>query len=160
MSRSVSNLSSEATEQTNVAGELTPILEINPGDGTLLRFLNAVTTGAAPGLPVFMDLNDGGNADLPADTEFILRVVRPTDDSPVAVSVREDNVAAWNGLSLAEQRNEENIDSVKIEMKGQAINVRDKDVLRVEIDSSAQIDWSNSELYFAREGIEERPFEG
>jgi hypothetical protein len=157
--KSLSYLSDEATQRTNVAGTTTEILEVDPDQGTLTKLLNRVSTGDAPGLPVFMDLNDAGDNDLPADTELILRVLRPTDDEPVAVSVKEDNIAAWNGLSVSQQRNEENIDQVKIELKGD-INVRDKDTLFVEVDSSAQIDWSNSELYFAREGVHETEFSG
>lgn len=160
MGKSISYLSSEATQQTNDTGVTTPILEIDPESGTLLRFLNKVSTGDASGLPIIAKLQDAAGNDLPADTEMILRVMRPTDDEPVSVSVKEDNIAAWNGLSTSKQRNKENIDAVKVELKGAAINVRDKDTLRVELNSSTQIDWTNSELYFVREGVEELPFEG
>lgn len=160
MGKSLSHLSDEVTKQTNVAGVTTPILGVQPEDGTMLRLLNGVSTGDAAGLPVIQKLHDSNGNDLPTDTEYIFRVERPTDDEPISVSVKEDNIAAWNGLSTSEQRNEENIDAVKIELKGQTINVRDKDVLTVEINSSAQIDWSNSEWYLVREGVEERPFEG
>lgn len=160
MGKSLSHLSTQATQETNVAGKTDPILTVDPSDGTLLRFLNRVPTGSSEGIPVIMKLRDTNGNLLPADTKLIFRVLRPTDDEPVSVSVAEDNIAAWNGLSTSEQRNEENIDAVKVELKGEAINVRDKDTFRVEIDSSAQIDWANSELYFVREGIEELPFEG
>lgn len=160
MPTSVNYLSDVATQKQNTAGVLTPILEVKPDNGTLLKFLNRVSTGDAPGLPIIAKLKDSNGNDLPADTELILRVVRPTDDSPVAVSVAEDNIAPWNGMSTSEQRNSENIDAVKIDLKGQSVNVRDKDVLRVEVDSSAQIDWANSELYVVREGVQELPFEG
>ncbi len=160
MGKSLSYLSDIATQETNTTGETTSILEVDPKDGTLIRLLNRVSTGNAKGIPVIAKLKDGAGNDLPADTKLIFRVVRPTDDEPVAVSVAEDNIAAWNGLSTAEQRNEENIDSVKVELKGNAVNVRDKDLFRVDINSSAQIDWANSEFYFVREGVEELPFEG
>jgi hypothetical protein len=160
MSKSLSHLSSEATQQTNTTGETTPILEIDPDDGTFLRFLNRVSVGEAAGLPIIAQFKNGGNNYLPSDTALILRAVRPTDDSPVAVSVQEDNIAPWNGLSTSEQRNEENIDSVKTQLKGAQVNIRDVDTLRVEINSSDQIDWTNSELYFVREGVEELPMEG
>lgn len=159
MGRSVSHLSSVTTQETNSTGQLTPILEINPENGTLLKFLNRVSQGRAEGIPVIQDLRDANDNPLPTDTEYLFRVVRPTDDSPVAVSVKEPNIASWNSLSTAEQRNEDNIDSTKVELKGN-INVRDKDVLRVEVNSSAQIDWSNSELYFIREAVQELPFDG
>lgn len=160
MAKSLSHLSNEATQETNVTGKTDTVLSVNPNDGTLLRFLNRVSTGSARGLPLIMKLRDANDNVLPADTKLIFRVLRPTDDEPVPVSVAEDNIAPWNGLTTQEQRNEENIDAVKIELSGEKINIRDKDVLRVEINSSAQIDWANSELYFLREAVEERPFEG
>lgn len=160
MGKSLSHLSDVATQETNVAGVTTPILTVQPDDGTMLRFRNRVPTGDAPGLAVIADFRDSNNNPLPADTSLVLRVLRPTDDEPVAVSVEEDNIAAWNGLTTAEQRNEENIDSVKVELKGSAVNIRDKDVLRFEMNGSAQIDWSNSELYVVRSGVEQTSFEG
>jgi len=160
MGKSISHLSDVVTQRTNDVGVTTPILEINPENGTRLRFLDAVPTGASRGLPVIAKFRDSNNNKLPTDTELIFRVMRPTDDSPVAVSVQEDNIAAWNGLSTEKQRNEENIDSVKVRMNGQAVNVRDRDTLRVELDCSKEIDWSNSEFYIVREGVEELPFSG
>ncbi|WP_459194714.1 hypothetical protein [Halosimplex sp. J119] len=159
MAKSLSHLSDEVTQQNNAVGQLSPILTIEPENGTRLRFLDSVPTGEARGLPIIADLQ-ATEGPLPTDTELIFRVVRPTDDSPVAVSVKEDNIAAWNGLSTKEQRNEENIDAVKVRMNGNAVNVRDKDVLRAEVRSSKQIDWSNSEFYIPREGVEEKPFSG
>lgn len=160
MGKSLSNLSDIATEETNTTGELTPILTVDPSDGTLIRLLNSVSTGDARGLPIIAKLKDSNDDDLPTDTKLILRVDKPTTDSPVAVSVAEENIAPWNNLTTAEQRNEENIDSVKIVLKGSAVNIRDADTLRFEANSSAQIDWSNSELYFVREGVQELPFDG
>lgn len=160
MGKSISHLSDVATQRTNTTGTTTPVLEVNPEDGTKLKLHNRISTGEAPGLAVIMKLQDSNGDDLPADTEVILQAERPTDDQPVAVSVKEDNIAAWNGLSTADQRNEENIDSVKIVLVGGAVNIRDKDVLYVSVNSSAQIDWSNSEFYIVREGVEELPYEG
>lgn len=160
MAKSLSHLSSESTQQTNTTGVTTPILEVDPDSGTLIRLLNKVETGEEVGLPIFAKFQDTNGNNLPTDTKFILRVLRPTDDEPTPVAVAEDNIAPWNGLTTQEQRNEENIDSVKIRLKGDRVNVRDKDTLRVEVNSSAAIDWANSELYFARAGVQERPFEG
>ena len=158
--KSLSNISSEATEVTNTTGVTTPILEVDPDDGTLIRLLNMVDTGSGVGLPLIADLRDSNDNQLPTDTELVLRVVRPTDDEPVAVSIKEDNISAYNQLTVSEQRDNDNIDSVKHELKGTAINIRDRDTLRVEVNSSAQLDWSNSEMYFYRQGVEQHPFEG
>lgn len=156
--KSLSHLSGEATQQTNTTGVMTPILEIDPDDGTMIRLLQMVLSGR--GLPVYQDLRDGSDNQLPDDTEYLLRVTRPTDDDPVAVSTKEDNIAAWNKLTTAEQQNDENRDAVRLELKGERINVRYKDTLEVAVNASAQIDWSNSELYFERQGVEEVAFDG
>ena len=158
--KQLSHLSDEATQETNKTGVTTPILTATPDQGTLLRLLAAVSVGKAAGLPIYMDLRDSNDDPLPVDTSFVLRALRPTNDEPVTVSVKEDNIASWNNLSVAEQRNEDNVDAVKIELKGDHVNVRDKDFLRFEVESSAQIDWSNSELYVEREGVIEQPFDG
>jgi hypothetical protein len=158
--KQLSHLSDEATQETNVAGVTTPILTTTPDQGTLLRLLPAVSMGKAQGLPIYMDLRDSNDDPLPVDTSFVLRALRPTNDEPVTVSVKEDNIASWNNLSVPEQRNEDNVDAVKIELKGDRVNVRDKDTLRFEVESSAVIDWSNSELYVEREGVIEEPYDG
>jgi len=155
MGKSLSHLSSEASQKTNVPGETTPILTFEPDNGTVLRLLNRVSQGSAAGIPVFMDLNNYGGGDLPTDTKMIFRVLRPTDDEPIAVSVAEYNIAPFNSLTTSQQRNSDNIDSVKVELKADRVNVRDSDELRVEINSSQEIRWGYSEFYFARAAVEE-----
>jgi hypothetical protein len=142
--KSLSHLSDIATQETNTTGVTTPILTVDPTDGTRLRFLQMVLGGV--GLPVHMDLRDSADNALPDDTELIFRVDLPTSDEPIAVSVRQDNIAAWNKLIVSEQQNEENRDAVRVELKDDIVNVRYKDTFRIEVNSSAQIDWSNSEL--------------
>jgi hypothetical protein len=158
--KSLSYLSDIVTQEQNRTGITSPILVVDPDDGTLIRLLNDHPTADSEGLPIFADFRDGGDNPLPTDTKLILRAVRPTDDEPTAVSVAETNIAPWNNLSVAEQRNEENIDAVTIELKGDRINIRDKDILRVELDSAAQVDWTNSQFYFARKSIRELDFDG
>lgn len=105
------------------------------------------------------DLRDSGDTALPVDTEIILRVERAEDDEPNAVSVAEGNISAWNDLTTKEQRDSDNIDAVKIELLDSNVNVRDSDTFSVDIVSSTAIDWSNSELYFVREAVDEHPSE-
>jgi len=158
--RSISNGADIATEETNTTGVSTSILEIDPDSGTLVKLLNNFPTGDSAGLPLFFKLRNSSNDELPTDTSLVLTVLRPIDDEPVMVAQAESNIAAWNQLSISDQRNSDNIDSVKVELNGDAINVRDKDFLRVQINASEQIDWSNSELYFPRQAVRELPFEG
>lgn len=159
MGKSLSHLSEEATQATNTTGVLSAILTAQPNDGVWWQFHNRVATGDAQGIPLIMDLRDSSNNQLPVDTEVILRVERAEDDEPNAVSVAEGNIAPWNDLTTAEQRDEDNIDAVKIELKDNNVNVRDSDTFSVDINSSTAIDWANSEAYFAREGIDEYPSE-
>jgi len=158
--KSLNHLSSEATQVTNQTGIQDAILEIEPDDGTLISLFNNVDTGDGEGLPIFADLRDSSDNQLATSTDIVLTVERPTDDQPVTVSVKEDNIASYNQLTVSEQRNEENIDSVKHELRGDKINIRYTDVLNVEIDAASAIDWSNSELYFYRQGVEQSPFSG
>jgi len=160
MSKSVSHVSSVTTQQTNTTGVRTPILEVDPDRGTLLRFHNNVAKGSEEGIPIRADLQDSTGSQLPVDTSILLRVKRPEDDEPVAVSVEYGNISTYNNLTIAEQQNEENIDATKHDLKADRVNVRDVDTLTVEITSSAQIDWANSELYFHEKAVTEHPWEG
>jgi len=159
-SKEVSHLSDIASQETNTTGQMDTILAIDPDSGTRLRLSNQIPTGSASGLAIFFKLRDNNSNALPTDTEFLLRAERPTDDTPVAVSTKEDNIAAWNALDISDQRDQDNIDAVKVELKGSAVNIRDKDELLVSVNSSVQVDWSNSELYIVRQGVDELPFEG
>lgn len=159
--KSLSHLSDEATKKTNTTGVMTAILEIDPDPDTVIRFLNAVAQGTESGLPVYQGLQDSNGNNLPTDTEYLLRAHLPGRAQPIPVSVKEDNISAWNGLSTSEQRNEEHIDQTKIELEDDRVNIRDVDTLEVAINSSAQIDWSQAgtELYFERAGVRELPRE-
>lgn len=159
MGKSLSHLSPEATQETNTADVLTPILTIDPTDGVFLQLHNRVSQGKAVGLPIIFKLRDSANNLIDVDSKMLLRVERPEQDEPTAVSVAENNLAAWRDLTTAEQRDEDNIDSVKVELKDDNVNVRDKDTLTVEVDSPDVVDWANSELFFVREGVDEFPVE-
>jgi hypothetical protein len=159
-SKGISHLSDIATQRTNAANVETPILEIQPDNGTMLSLLNMYPSGDAPGLPVIMDLRDSNGNQLSTGSSVVVTGQQPTDDKPVTVATKEDNIAAWNNLTVKEQRNEENIDAVKIELAGDRVNIRDKDKLFIEVESPDQIDWANSELYIPRKGVEKQSYEG
>ncbi|WP_435349001.1 hypothetical protein [Haloarchaeobius sp. HRN-SO-5] len=154
MGYSLSHLSDEATQETNVTGTRTPILTVQPEDGTMLSLINRVAKGDEIGIPLIMALKNAADGYLPPDTSLLITVKRPTDDSPIPVAQATGDIAAWNSLSTKEQRNEENIDEVKVELLGEKINVRPEDVLRFELLSSEQVDWANSELYVYRKAVE------
>lgn len=155
----ITHLSQYATQKTNSTGELSPILEFDPENGTVEQIKNNVEKGSEEGVPVYMDLRDANNNPLPNDTEVLFRVDVPSKEQPIVVSERLENIAAWNSLSLTEQRNDENVDAVKLDLKGKVINVRHFDLLRVDIVASAQIDWANSEFYVDSKATRSVPYQ-
>jgi len=155
MGRNLSNISSIATEKTNKTGVLDPILEIQPDDGTKLIIENMVQRGDEMGLPIFAKLRSGANTQLPQDTTIALQFERPTDDNASTVSEPEENIRTYRRLSIKEQQKEEYVDAVKHMLKAAALQVDDVDKLYVSINSSAQIDWNNSELNFDEKAVRE-----
>ncbi|WP_255198012.1 hypothetical protein [Halorarius litoreus] len=147
MAGEVTHLSEYATQQQNVTGQPTTVLDYQPEDGTRLQIKNKVAKGDEEGVPIYMDLRDSGDNPLPNDTEVILEVDVPSRSKTLAVSEKLENIAPWNAIALGDQRNEENVDAVKVELEGAVINVRYFDVLSVIVTSSAQVDWANSEFY-------------
>lgn len=156
--KSLSNISSQATERTNTTGEMTPILEINPDRGTVIALLNnAVERGEqATGVPVFADLKSGAATDLPADTRMQIEFEGPNDQTRRAVSEAKENIRAYRALTVTQQQNEEYIDRVKHVLKGEAVRVEDVDTLYVSVEASAQISWSDSQLTFDETAVRER----
>lgn len=158
--RNINYLSDVAEQRENTPGELTPILEIDPEDGTMLTFLNRVAQGDASGIPVYAKLFDSNGEDLPVDTTLVLTAEKPGDARSTPISVKEDNISPYINNSISEQQDADHVDSVKIELKGKAVNVRDVDAFYVEIDASEAVDWSQgTEIYFEREAVRERNLE-
>jgi len=158
MPKSLSNSSSEATEETNTTGVMTPILEFTPDDGLMWRILEqAVRTGNQVGIPVYWDPKQGASTDLPLDTKLSLQYKAPSMDDRQTVSEVRDNIQPWRARDLSKQQNEEYIDSVKLTLKGGAdeLRVRDIDTFYVSVDASAQIDWTNASLFFDPAAVEE-----
>lgn len=158
MTKSLSNTSSEAAEQTNTTGTLSSILDITPRDGMAIALLNHVATGDAVGIPIYADLQNSSGDDLPLDTTIALRYESPSMDSPDVVSFKFDNIQPYRAHPITDQQSEEYIDAVKHKLKGNAdtsLVVRDIDALDVAIRSTEQIDWTNSELYFDPNAVRE-----
>lgn len=150
----LSNISDEATEQTNTTGVRTPILDFQAEDGTVIILHNEADGEA--GIPVYASLQDTNGNDLPLDTEMVFTFESNIDDSASAVSDVRDNIQPWRARGVAEQQNEEYVDSVRVPLKGQRLVITNVDTLHVELDSSTQIDWSNSSFYFDQRYVEIR----
>jgi hypothetical protein len=155
MTKQLSNISSEATELTNTTGTRSPILEIQPDDGLVFLIDAMVSRGNEMGIPIFAELKDSNDDDLPQDTEIALEFETPNDDQAYAVTEPKQNIRAYNSLSVKDQQNEEYIDAIKHVLKGQGLAVEDVDKLYVSIDSSEQIDWSNSRLTISENAVQE-----
>ncbi|WP_435332841.1 hypothetical protein [Haloarchaeobius sp. TZWWS8] len=144
------------TTQTNVTGQLTPIATIQPDDGVGLLIHNAVDVGQKrQGFPIYADLKDGGDADLPLDSRLALGYESPTDDSFHVVSIPMSNISTYRKKTIQEQQNRENVDSVKHELKSSRLEVRDIDKAYLLLNSSVQIDHSNSEIYIDQDAVDE-----
>jgi len=156
----LSNIHEYATELTNDTGDTDPILEISPDSGLFLTIVNMVVRGSGEGIPVYADLRDSNDDQLPIGTSIRFQYEAPGDSDRTTVSDVRDNIQPWNNLSISQQQDEEFVDSVKIPLEGgpgQQINVRDIDSFYVTIESSAQIDWSNSQLYIEGNAVTESP---
>ena len=154
----LSNASDEATELTNAAGVLTPILKITPDARTLLAIREVLASGSVRGVPVYADLQDSNGDDLPFDTSFALGFESPRDDNFNVVSEVRDNIQPFRARPVSEQQNEEYIDAGKVHLKGDndALVANDADKVYFLVESSAQIDWSNSRLLLDQEAVTTR----
>lgn len=152
---SLSHQSDVVTQMTNIPGTMSPILAIQPEDDLIYSFLNAILRGDKKGFPLVAKFKDGGDTNLPVNSKLLLQAKRPGDAQPVQVSEPVDTIAAWNGQDLTTQRDVEHVDSVKIPLRGERINIRDVDELYLSIESPTAIDWANAEAYMP-DNIESR----
>ena len=153
----LSNIHEYAVERTNMVGAPSPILEFSPDDGLFLEILNRAARGSAQGIPIYADLQDSSGNQLPIGTSIRFEFERPSDEQRNTVSEVKDNIQPFNNLTIQDQQDEEYVDAVKVPLLGEALRVRDIDTLFVSIDSSAQIDWDNSQLYIEGSTVNERP---
>jgi len=146
MTRSITDSSDVATQKTNTTGRLSPILEIQPNDGTELIIAGAGERGErTEGLPIYQKLRSAANTQLPADTTFAIELEEPSDDKPKVISEPEKNIRQYRTLTLTEQQNVDFVDQVKNTLKVPGIIINDNDKLYLSVDSSAQISWADSQ---------------
>lgn len=163
----LSNISEEVTETQNVAGQMTPIMEISPQDGTLISIAGMVNRGREKGVPLFAELFNSSGDPLPADTDVAIMYERPDMDQAVIVSEVMEDIRSYLDLSIQDQQNEDYVDRTKHVLKGTdealangrvpALNIRDIDTAYVAIESSEQVDWTQgSRVQFSSKAVEER----
>jgi hypothetical protein len=148
--------SNYVTTEVNTTGQSDAVLTIQPEDGVGLILVNRVDVGQKErGIPIYMDLRDSNDDPLPLDTEVEIAYEAPTDDSPQVVSYPLSNISTYRKKTISEQQDAENVDAVKVELKSSELRVRDIDQAFIRLNSSAQIDHSNSEIYIDADGVNE-----
>ena len=165
MTKQLSNAHEYATEETNTTGVLSPILTISPEDGVGLEILGMIAKGKERGFPIYGQFKDGSDDFLPEDTTFAVQYEAPGMDDARTVTHPLDHIRPYNALTLNEQQDEEKIDAVKHVLKNTdqalqegevpTVGIRDIDELRIVVNASSQIDWSNSRLYIDRNAVRE-----
>jgi len=139
-----------ATTEQNTTGQIDPVLKFSPDEGVLLRVLNHMIKGDIAGPPVYYKLKDTNGNELPTDTFVTWQFQAPGQDDRTIIGRSRDNISPWNSQSITDQRDSDRIDSVKLPFDASPdgyVDVTHVDDLILSVDSSTQIDWSNSEFY-------------
>jgi len=154
MAETLSNLGTEkvdAVEKTNVPGQMTDILAFQPIDGMHLTLSNR-----GGGIPFQMDLRDANDDPLPLDTNLEIVYDAPHLQRPKTVSETLGNIGTYNRLSIKEQQNEDYVEQTRIELNGAKLEIRAIDWVSVAVNSSEEIDWSNSRVYVDKDNVTTR----
>lgn len=165
MTRQLSNVSDEANEVQNTTGQFDPILEIQPDRGLALVILGMVNSGDEVGIPIYADLRDSNDDPLPVDSGLRLEFEAKSDDSRTVISHGFENILNYINRGIAEQQNEEYVDSVKHKLKNSdaalannripQVEITHTDTLYVTVKSDTEVDWTNSRIYFDRNAVRE-----
>ncbi|MWG32972.1 hypothetical protein [Halomarina oriensis] len=155
----------EALQNVPTSPDATAIAEFSPERGMAFFFRNRVERGEQTlGLPIFGSFVDANGDPLPVNTSLYLALKLKGRAQAVKVSDRKGNISFYQN-SVDTQQDVDNIDGAKFvlrqtEEQGGApvehIRVRDIDSFRLMCDSSAQIDWSQSEMYVDAQAVTER----
>ncbi len=154
MSEDLSNLGTdqvEATERTNVTGQMTPILEFSPIDGMEMDIENYSSGGE--GVPIIAELRDSNGDLLPLDTQLTIEYDAPHLDKPDVVAHTRSNILVYRENTVKEQQSEDYRERTRLNLKGRELVVRDIDSALISIESSEQIDWSNSRVYIDGDAV-------
>jgi hypothetical protein len=154
----LSNTHPYATEDTNTTGELDQILTFQPEDGVRLLLRNLMEGGRV-GIPLYLRLRDSNDDPIPINSSLTWMFKRPGDDTWTVVGRTRDNIQPWVTLTLAEQRNNDNAGATLLPLKGgdgQVLEVTDVQEVALALDSSVQVDWTNSQAYLDTEASRTR----
>jgi len=153
---------------TNAAGVdevYTPILKVSPSRGLFLRFLNRVNKGDNAGLPIYADLRDSNGDPLPTNANMVIQATVAGSDDRFIISEEKGNISFYNSNDITTQQDVDNVDGAKIPLKPPDASaregrvdyhdIRDIDALYLAVKSAAEIDWSNSRLFFDSEAVKQ-----
>ena len=143
------------TTETNTPDQLTPVLSINPKEGVGVLLRNRVELGDKAGIPIYGKFRDADGNPLPANTRVALGYQAPTDENVQVVSDPKSTIASYIKNSISEQQDDRKVDAVKHALKGSGLEVRDIDEAFVLMDSTAQLDHSQSEIYLEESALAE-----
>jgi hypothetical protein len=141
------------------------IIEISPDRGLFLRFLNQLQkAGGAVGMPVYLKLRDTNGDHIPANTSAYFALQVQGMEEPTKVSEKRGNLSFYLSNDITTQRDTDNIDGSLFVLTAPEtdgsdpipkLDVRDIDRLFFKIDSSAEVDWSQSEFYIDTAAVSE-----
>lgn len=150
------------SQNVTAAADPTEILSVDVDDGLMFQLLQyAVATGSSVGIPLYMNLRDAADNVLPTNSvlDFQVKLNGETQYQSI-LETRIEGIGFWNRHTLSEQQNKDYIDGAKVKLAGSEVNVRDIDSFRVVLDSSTQIDWSNSTLIVDSDAVEVASYGG
>ena len=127
-------------QRVNTTGEFSPIFIANVESQQVYELFDR----AGRRTPLIAKLKDSSGDELPADTEIVLGIQTPSKHTPDEIAFT--NYDIYRELSLAKQSNEENQDLLHISLDEQGYRIFPDYKLIIQINSSAQVDWSNSEI--------------
>lgn len=140
MPTTLSNISTEATVEENAPGVLTPILRFTPDDGLAFLVRNNVSKGEREGTPLAAKLLDSDGDPIAIESKIAFGYKAPEDDDFTVVSELRDDISAFRQLSLVQQRNEDFVDSTKIELDSEVVGIRENDELLILVESPDVVD--------------------
>jgi hypothetical protein len=115
-------------------------------------------------VPVYFKLRDNNGDHIPANSVGYFSLKLSGMEEPVRVSQKRGNLSHYLANGITKQRDVDNVDAatwtlLEPETQGgdpvKTITVRDIDALYFKVDSSATIDWAQSEFYIDMDAVQE-----
>jgi len=127
----------EATIETNVAENPTPVAVWDVPDGTVWELVE--------GYPAILDVDADGGGNMPRSTRLGLAYREPNDPLDAWTVLNDFSIAPFNTLSLKDQQSGDNAQRRRVEfdpeaVPGGSLSLNDTDELALVVNSGTQID--------------------